>query len=355
MSGRLKTYAFINAKLRTRISSLLSDSFIKSLARAKTLAETVIMLQGTPYSALDAIYRQTGDLRMCELELIKSEVSLHIEVVKYVSGRERSLVQALLIRFEIENLKNAVRLWFDKAIRRRTISGQAAYLLTEPILHDLRIDNLLGAENKDELLTVLTGTPYRAILERTYDAVAQKETLFPFEIALDRFFFKNLQSAIDGLEERDAEIARRMVGVEIDLHNINWLVRFKEYYNLEIKEVIDYTIPSGFNLDADRLRESYAGKDPSQMAAEIIREKYPAFSPMLAAKGGEQSARLVLLERLLEQIMLYEVRRALGGYPFTIGIILSYFILKQHEIRTVMAVLNAQFYEIKEERILNLI
>jgi len=39
------------------------------------------------------------------------------------------------------------------------------------------------------------------------------------------------------------------------------------------------------------------------------------------------------------------------GYPFTIGVVLSYFIFKKSEIRKVRAVLNAKLYRIPEERI----
>jgi V/A-type H+-transporting ATPase subunit C len=53
--------------------------------------------------------------------------------------------------------------------------------------------------------------------------------------------------------------------------------------------------------------------------------------------------------------MKIEVRKILTGYPFTIGIILAYFILKSDEIRKIMTVLNAKFYEWPEERILSLV
>jgi len=50
-----------------------------------------------------------------------------------------------------------------------------------------------------------------------------------------------------------------------------------------------------------------------------------------------------------------EVKKMLAGYPFTIGIILAYFILKANEIRKIMTVLNAKFYNWPEERILAVI
>jgi V/A-type H+-transporting ATPase subunit C len=58
---------------------------------------------------------------------------------------------------------------------------------------------------------------------------------------------------------------------------------------------------------------------------------------------------------VLEQVLLHETRRMLLGYPFTIGIVLSYFIFKKNEIKKVRAILNAKQYRIPEERIKDLI
>ena len=54
---------------------------------------------------------------------------------------------------------------------------------------------------------------------------------------------------------------------------------------------------------------------------------------------------------ILEEIMKHEVHRILAGYPFTIGIILSYFILKRNELKKIRTILNAKHYGIEQERI----
>jgi V/A-type H+-transporting ATPase subunit C len=69
----------------------------------------------------------------------------------------------------------------------------------------------------------------------------------------------------------------------------------------------------------------------------------------------KSTARLTMIERILEQVLALEVKKILTGYPFTIGIILAYFILKTNEIRKIMTVLNAKFYNWPEERILAVI
>ena len=61
------------------------------------------------------------------------------------------------------------------------------------------------------------------------------------------------------------------------------------------------------------------------------------------------------VEKITEQILLYEARKILFGPPFTIGIILTYFVLKQHEMKKIMTILNAKNYNYQPERISGLL
>ena len=77
---------------------------------------------------------------------------------------------------------------------------------------------------------------------------------------------------------------------------------------------------------------------------------------MLRSAGvTDASSRLVLVERLLEEIMRYEVRKILLGPPFTVGIILAYFILKGRETASLITILNAKYYGMDDTRIKKLL
>ena len=49
MAGRLATYAFINAKIRTRVSLLYDDARFEALERAGSLDQFLEMLSGSQY------------------------------------------------------------------------------------------------------------------------------------------------------------------------------------------------------------------------------------------------------------------------------------------------------------------
>jgi V/A-type H+-transporting ATPase subunit C len=356
MPGALKKYAFINAKLRARISKVLPEERLRQMARAATLSEAVGMLHDTEYAALEAVYTQTGDIKLAELELLRREVRVYVELESLVEAEAAQLVRALTTRFEVETLKNALRLWFDSRIRGRRIEGALGYLLRERVHYDLQPERLVNASSLEEVAVALEGTPYSSIVARVAPRVLETQSLFPVEIALDHHYYRLLLAAIAELEARDRQIARRLIGVEIDMENISWLIRFKSFFDLPLKEALEYSIPWGLNLSRELMTESYQSEQPGEVLSAVVRKRYPELAGLLSsqqrAETRVQFSRLVLMERILEQIMLLEVRRILTGYPFTIGIILAYFIIKANEIGKIMSILNGKFYNWPEERIM---
>jgi len=353
MAGPLGKYAFIAAKLRTRLSKILDADFLERLIRAHSLVEAIQLLRDTDFSQVDVIYEKTGDLKMGELELFKQEVELFEEVIRYVSGDVADLCQALLMRYEIDNLKNILRLWFDRVVRKRGIEEASSYIYREKIIHDIHVEQLLNAEDIENLPEILHDTPYGLLVLENSEQIKLKNSLFSLEIALDKYYYKQLLQRVSLLSAGDAGIANRLIGVEIDMLNINWIVRYKTLYNLSLEDTFSYIIPFGHSLNQGMLGAAFKSEDVTDIISDFVKKKYANLSPLLKVQGAEVPSRLVLIERLLEEIMKYEVQRVLMGNPFTIGIILAYFVLKKWEIKKVMTILNAKLYGIDAERIKN--
>jgi V/A-type H+-transporting ATPase subunit C len=350
MASSIRKYAFINAKLRARISKLIPDSLFHQMMRVGTLEEALALLRTTPYSIIDETYAKTGDLKLGELELLKKEVSLHIEIEKYVKDDVLRLVQALMLGYEIENLKNAVRIFFDRKIRNREGDDSHHYILRQRIIHDFSVDRIINAENIEEVVKSLENTPYSRLLSQHSEEILREGSLFIFEVSLDHFYYRNLLETAEHMQPRDRKDSLRIIGVEIDLHNVNWIIRLRKFYDLSLEQVLGIIIPGGYQLSGELLNETYASQDVSRIVQGIVRS-HPGLSTIVNSQAADSISRLLLVERLLEQIMLYEIKRILTGYPFTIGIVLSYFLLKHREMNKVKAILNAKQYRLPEEQI----
>jgi V/A-type H+-transporting ATPase subunit C len=349
MPGALKKYGFINAKLRARIGKILSEDFFQRMARSSSLTEAAALLRDTDFAVVESTYNKTGDLKMGELALIKREIDLYLEIVRLLEGGVAGFVRALSIRYEIENLKHALRLWFDRSVRNRSIQDSVGYIYRGAIYHSFDADEIINADDVEGVTRALRETPYARILEDKEARFKLLKSLFPFEVALDHYYYRQLLSETEKLAPRDREIAKKIIGVEIDLMNVNWMIRFKNSFNLSPDEAVKYIIPQGQDIDAETVRTSY--ESPVELLSSIINKRYTPMKPLLTTETPDLGSRLVLIERLLEEIMLYEVRRTLSGYPFTVGVVLAYFLLKRNEIKKVMTILNAKYYSLSEERI----
>ncbi|MBN1525928.1 MAG: V-type ATPase subunit [Spirochaetales bacterium] len=352
MGLAVSKYGFINAKLRARLSKLLSEDFFDSLARAHSLVDVMQLLKNTAYVLLDETYTKTGDLKYTELELFRQEVRLFQEIEQYTKDEVLNLCKALSMRYEVDTLKQTVRLWFDRVFRERSIEDAIGYLYRETIHHDLRIDEILTARDLEQIAEILSATPYGKALTQAIPRITAKGSLFTFEIALDKLYYGNLFAAINDLEASDKKIAERLIGVEIDLANINWIIRFKSMYNLSLDEALQYTLPYGFSINREAMASAYSHDKIGEVFESLIK-KHDGFTAMLKDQGGDSHSRLVLIERILEHLMMKEVQRVLVGNPFTVGIILSYFILRKIELHKVMMILNAKKYNINPEEIKN--
>ena len=175
------------------------------------------------------------------------------------------------------------------------------------------------------------------------------------EVAFDHFYYGNLLSAAKKLDRRDRNIVIRLTGVEIDLQNINWLIRLKNFYDLPLDAVMATMVPGGFNLNQVLIGELYRAQNVTSVLQDFIKGKYPGLSALLSSQTSDSYSRLLLIHRILEEIIKQEVQRILAGYPFTIGIILAYFILKRNELKKIRTILNAKKYDIQQQRIESLI
>jgi V/A-type H+-transporting ATPase subunit C len=355
MAGPLAKYSFINAKLRARISKILSESQFTQLARAPSLEAALALLRDTPFAGQEETYSATGDLKPAERELLRDEIELYRNLKRHLHPGSVELVDALLLRFEIDNLKNAIRVYFDRSVRHRPAEASAHYILYDHIVHDLPIDIIVNARNFDEIAGVCEGTPYSQIIRKYSHTVESESSLFRMEIAFDHHYYRNLLAAIDGMASNDREIALRLVGVQIDLQNMDWIIRLRKFYDLPLEAVLAAIVPGGFNLNEGLVRQLYAAQNVTTALQGFVKARYPALSGLLSSQAADSASRLLLIHRLLAEILRQECQRILTGYPFTVGIILAYFVLKSNEFNRIRVILNAKQYGIEPERIESMI
>ena len=155
--SRVSDYSFVNAKLRARIGVMHDSHLIDEMIKAPTLVEAVAKLDGTRFAHIAEVYRSTGDMQQAELSMVEEEIATYREIASYLPDRPSGFLTVLLEKAEMDNLKNALRLWYSEVVRHHHISFRSAYVCRAVIVH--RIDYVLTVNG-----IVLSDTSYADVL-----------------------------------------------------------------------------------------------------------------------------------------------------------------------------------------------
>lgn len=359
--GKVSEYAFVNAKLRARIGIMQSSTMLDDMVKAPSLVEAIAVLKGTRHSGLVDVYDRTGDLQMVELALLEEEIGTHHEIASLLRGREGGFVEMVLEKVEIDNLKNAVRLWYANAVRHHSISYRGNYISQETIVHDINYGMIINAAGYGDVEAAVAGTPYEDVFASFSFDRLQDEGLFPLEIALDHKWFKGLFQAMDRLSGDDRKSSHEIYMVDVDLKNILLFIRYYYYYvDLSISELSGVLIPYGFVYEEMMRKGVLSLPDPLEAVKGIVRRRYPVLLEALSdirRNDDELTTRdanadhIIQMEEYLSRTRKREFARILRGNPFSMGIILAYLFLYKDEDRLIRAILNAKYYGWNEKRI----
>ena len=348
MATAVSTYAFLNAKLRARIAALLDEEFLQSIGRTRSFVEAVGLLSGTAYGTAAEVYNRTGDVTLLELEIRRVEWATLFALRGRVPASIEVFTDALLGQLEVASLKQALRLWFERTVKRQPIDDKIAYLLRDGSSDGLRLEECVNADSPRDLLAALSDRPYASVLSAPLAALSDSGSLFAVEVAIDRWYYGELIAQANALPRRDRRVTMRLLGLQIDLRNVNWIVRLKRYPRIDQRFVRESVIPDGRLLSPRDLEAAVAAERPVDQLLSLLGPEYG--TRLTGSDDAERGpARLALFEETLRSILLHEVHRILGGYPFTIGTMLAYVLLVRNEAQMLVTILNGVYYGLSAE------
>ncbi|MDO8535581.1 MAG: V-type ATPase subunit, partial [Candidatus Omnitrophota bacterium] len=222
---QLATYAFTNAKVRAMLSYLLDPSVFAGLFDSKNIYELIDILKKTRYKDIFAqVSPDSIDLFSLEKKLLLNDISIYRKVYDSLSGKkEREFVSILMQRYEAENLKIALRLWYSKEPVK-----VEDYILAEKIKHDIDYEKIASAETIEEIIVLLDKTEYKEPLLLARDKFKSTKSLFFLEASLDIDHYNRLISCINSFSATDRKAASKILAVEVDSENIQWLIKMRK-------------------------------------------------------------------------------------------------------------------------------
>ena len=233
MKSAVSSYGFINAKLRAKIGDIRNPQLQEDLLKAGSLVEAIGILKEHGYEEAAEVYHKTGDLQLVELSLLNDEISDLLRVKHFLSGAPQKLIEILLTRIEVENVKNAIRLWYSSAIHHRPISFRSAYLIKYKIINDINYTSIINAVTFDNIIDAVGSSWYENVLNKFTLEEIESNGLFEIESALDKKVIDLMYQASLNLKGDDKNVAIKLFKMEVDLKNIIMLVRYGWFHKLE--------------------------------------------------------------------------------------------------------------------------
>ena len=341
----LSKYSFSNAKIRAMLSYLIPQEELFSLSEAKNINEILEKLRRIPYykNVFKKSSEKEVDLKVIEKSLRENDLKIFKKVYNSLfTKREKNFISIFIQKYEIEELKVALRIW-----HRKIHVNIEDYFLEERISFDINFKEIISSKNLDQIILLLDKTPYKKPLLEAKKNFEEKNSTFYLESSLDIDYYERLISAGKKLSTSDRKIIEKILGATIDIENISLLFRSKKYYSLSAETLSEWVIPYGKWKSKDKIINAYSDEEFLNVLKGISKESF------IDKKLDEKDINFI--ESFLKGIIIKEIRKCLSGFPFTIGIPLSYLILKEKETEFIISLLYAKRYNWEKNKIISLL
>ena len=337
----LARYAATNALTRTMLSELVSSREFDSIIRSESLNGAWLALRKTSYGAW---VPDDPPGEILEIEKILREVTAlrFRRSIHALHGTPREVGMLLLSRWDIDNLEFALRLWHGK-------DRDLHKFLTYPsFVNEIPVYDIVEAETLEEIGLLLRGTPYIEPITAGLGAYRESESIFYVEIALERDYYHRLLDAAAQLGGGDARLAEKIIGAEIDLVNLAWLSRLIDYYKMDPGVLHRHVIPGPSPVSRRLAEPGLSLEKLKDLSAEVLAGR--AGKDVEARIGPDSVA---LFETLVGETVVGIARSTLSGYPFSIGCVFAFYILKRAELRNLSTAFTGKWLDTDESEISN--
>jgi len=331
------TYGTINAKVRAMRSFLLSPAKYRNLIEIKDMRGLLSGLSETPYGdVLKTVDIQ--DTEQFEAALLRQEISRFRAIEKHTRKEPNRFIQLLLERYDCERFKILLRYWHKRNLAIPDI-------LYDYVVYPIDAEHFKTAVQPADLIPLLEGTPYQSVLSKTVSEYTNRKSLFPVELALDKRMFQVILDHIQSFRKKDRVIAKKLLGLEIDIKNMEWFYRYRHYYDLASAEVLNLLLPYGYRFTADMIRRLAEGDN----LLKVISDAIPGIEFPEHGDGTDIQFMEGLMQ-MLYHLLYHEAGRAFSDFPFSIGSMLGYFYHLRFETRNIRTLAYAKYYNLSAEQ-----
>src|SRR3972149_7116646 len=186
-----------------------------------------------------------------EEALLKNYVKTCQNLIKFSEGDIRSLLLAVLKKFEVSNVKAMLR-----AVKAKMNVDEAMkHIIPVGALDKNKCHAILASSKGiEDVVNSLLALEYGVIMKSVLNKRTMHEDLVPLEVALDKAMYQGIWEAAEKLKGLDKTIAKGVLGLEVDAVNVKIILRCKAK-EVSQEHIKNYLMPTAL-IDEKALEEA---------------------------------------------------------------------------------------------------
>ena len=329
----------IYVKIRAKLSRRLHDSDYRELLARESVDGIANFLRTRSHYAvrLNSFPEKQIPKRELENALRKAVFLDYLECLRY-DRQASSFYRFPLVKLEIEQIMTCLR-YLASGQSERLIFDLPGYLI--PHLH-LDLLKLARVRSFEELLTALSHTPYREVLapyhpqnEENWDEVA-------CECALDRYYANYLlHLSKTSLSASEASVVKRFVLEQVELKNLNLILRMKSFPKIKTERVRSYLNPLTGQLKAKEVQALLEAQGHEEFEQTLAQTK---LGRSLSRFGNTNLLGSTYFELQTTKLLYANCQRLLSQTQDGSLAFLAFHYLDQIELRNLVTLIEGAAY-----------
>ena len=266
------------------------------------------------------------------------------KILSFFKGDDNTLIDVLLSRWDIFNIKTLVRgklnnIPSDEALSATVPAGS----LDEGMLREVYKQPSVQA-----VLDMLFTLRYTYVSSLIRIRNLNEGNLFKGEVELERAFFKDALSRIKSSRERglNSAIVEDAIRLLIDRYNLVASIKIAEG-GLRSEDANGYFIEGGSLISLDLYKRIVKGRDVSECMSMIDRAVWKMHWNRFSAQSRITNP-LLLVERWMDyEILNYGIRLPHED-PLHIGLVISYIWKKTNEVINLRTIVRGIYYNLPQ-------
>ncbi len=316
-------YAYLNARVSALTPRLISHEKLKEL-----------------------LQQPLGQLHIDSSNLDEIINDPHLDLARIEQLWFNHLINefSVLIRPLVGKAREFLLYW----LHRGKLTGLSAESISKQMnslgnLASLPFEQLIRAEDVNELLRQLDNTPYITLARQARRAFEQQQQLYALDAAIDRYYLQGLTQRMEALPAVQQEYLLPLLVLLLNKFNLLWLLRYRFTYNLSVAETYYLLIPSNYGISRHQLQNLAELSNLADVVSQL-----PESIRLLIGDASTIFEIEQQLNRAIERCTTMILRRQ----NFTLAKAFAYILLRELEMRRVLAIIKGKQLQLPPEMIL---